>query len=86
MHRKLVDATIGSLGYPRLVRLLHKIRVSLTPGFNAVKTFCVPVCIAIEALSVPIHHREAILLGDYILDWILKYEYLGPLAEVYLQP
>lgn len=86
MHRKLVDAIIGYLGHPRLIRLIDDIRKSLAPGFNAVKTLGLPGFIAIEALTVHIHHREMVLLGIRILDWSLKYEYLGPLAEVYRQP
>ena len=39
MHRKLVDATIGCLGYLRLIHPHDYIRVSLAPSFNAVKTF-----------------------------------------------
>ena len=83
MHRQLVDATIGCFVNPRLINRLEDIRGFLAPGFNAVKTFWVSRCIAIVALSVHVRHRERVLL---ILVWSVKYDYLGSLAEVYLQP
>ena len=83
MYRRVVGATIGCLVNPRLISHLEDIRVFLASGFNAVKTFWVPGCIAIVALSVHVGHREKVLL---ILAWSVKYEYLGSLAEVYLQP
>ena len=83
MHRRAVGATTGCFVYPKLISPLDDIRGSLASGFNAVKTFWVPGCIAIVALSVHVRHREKVLL---ILAWSVNYEYLGSLAEVYLQP
>ena len=86
MHRELVDATIHCFGHLRLIHLFNKIRGSLAPGFNAVKTFCVPGFIAVEGLRVHIRHRESGIRGrlDARLDF--RFRVPGFLANVHPQP
>ena len=62
MHRELAGTTIHCFGHLRLIHMLNIIRMSLAPGFNAVKS--VPGFTAVKELRVHIRHRDSVIRGD----------------------